>query len=199
MAKQVIVSLEREFGSGGHKIAQAIANEFGLKYYSKNILDEIFKDKPDHARLMQDYEEKGAPLLTRRVRGHSSSTAETLAKLEFEFIQERAEAGESFVIVGRCGGMVLRDFPGLITYFVMADMYDKVIRVCDREGLSEREAMAKIARIDRMRKKFHDQYCDFKWGDSRAYDLSVNISRLGLEATKDAMVEYTRHWIDMNQ
>ena len=197
MGKQILVSLEREFGSGGHKIAQAIAKEFGFKYYSKNILEEMFADKPGHAQKMAEYEEKGAPFLTRRVRGHSSSTAETLAKMQFDFIRERADAGESFVVVGRCGGMVLRDYPGLITYFVMADMYDKVIRVCDREGLSEREAMTKITRIDRMRKKFHEQYCDFKWGDSKAYDLSVNISRLGLEATKDAMVEYTRHWIDL--
>ncbi len=197
MGKQVLVSLEREFGSGGHKIAQAIAQEFGLKYYSRNILEEIFKGKPEHAAKMAEYEEKGSPLLTRHVRGHSSDTSETLARMEFDFIRERADAGESFVIVGRCGGMVLRDYPGLITYFVMADMYDKVIRVCDREGLSERDAMTKITRIDRMRKKFHEQYCDFKWGDSRAYDLSVNISRLGLEATKDAMVEYTRHWIDL--
>ncbi len=197
MGKQVLVSLEREFGSGGHKIAQAIAQEFGLKYYSRNILEEIFKDKPDHAAKMAEYEEKGSSIFTRHVRGHSSDASETLAKLEFDFIRDRAEAGESFVIVGRCGGMVLRDYPGLITYFVMADMYDKVIRVCDREGLTEREAMTRIARIDRMRKKFHDQYCDFRWGDSRAYDLSVNISRLGLENTRDAMVEYTRHWIEM--
>ena len=196
MSKQILVSVEREFGSGGHKIAQAIAKEFGFKYYAKNILEEMFADKPEHAKTMAEYEEKGTPLITRHVRGHSSSPAETLARMQFDFIRERADAGESFVVVGRCGGMVLRDYPGLITYFVMADMYDKVIRVCDREGLSQREAMAKIARIDRMRKKYHEQYCDYKWGDSKAYDLSVNISRLGLETTTKAMIDYTRNWVE---
>ncbi len=196
MSKQILISIEREFGSGGHKIAQAIAEEFGFKYYSKNILEEIFAENPHYAPLLREYEEKGTPFLTRHVRGHSSSTSETLANMEFEYIRERAEAGESFVITGRCGGMVLRDFPNLITYFVMADMYDKVQRVCERENLSEREAMEKITRMDRMRKKFHDQYCDFKWGDSRAYDLSVNISKLGLEGTKRAMIDYTRDWIE---
>ena len=196
MSKQILISIEREFGSGGHKIAQAIAEEFGFKYYSKNILEEIFAENPDYAPLLREYEEKGTPFLTRHVRGHSSSTSETLANMEFEYIRERAEAGESFVITGRCGGMVLRDYPNLITYFVMADMYDKVQRVCERENLSEREAMEKITRMDRMRKKFHDQYCDFKWGDSRAYDLSVNISKLGLEGTKRAMIDYTRDWIE---
>lgn len=196
MSKQILISVEREFGSGGHKIAQAIAAEFGLKYYSRNILDEMFIDKPEHAEKMSDYEEKGTPLFTRHVRGHSSSPAETLAKMEFDFMRERAASGESFVIVGRCGGMVLRDYPGLITYFIMADMYDKVMRVCECEQISEREAMTRITRVDRLRKKYHDQYCDFKWGDSRGYDLSVNISRLGLVETTKAMIEYTRHWVD---
>ncbi len=196
MSKQVIISIEREFGSGGHKIAEAIAAEFGYKYYARNILAEMFGDNPDGVDALRAYEEKSDPIVTRHVRGHSSATTETLAQMEFDFIRQRAESGESFVLVGRCGNSLLHDYPGLLTIFVMGDMYDKVMRVCDREGLNEKEAMARITKLDRMRKKFHDKYSDFKWGDSRAYDLSVNVSKLGLEETTRAVIGYTKHWIN---
>ncbi|MCR5388484.1 MAG: cytidylate kinase-like family protein [Lachnospiraceae bacterium] len=196
MSRQILISIEREYGSGGQIIGEAIAKEFGFKYYERNLLAEMFSDNPELLQRMAPYEQKSDPIITRHVRGHSSATTEILAQMEFDFIKERAESGESFVLIGRCGNTLLRDYPGLLKVFVMGDIYDKIIRVCEHENLTEREAAAKIAKIDKLRKKFHSKYSDFKWGDSRAYDLCVNATTLGLEETTANMIDYIRRWID---
>ena len=193
MEKQLLVSLGREFGSGGHKIAQRIAEEFGISYYDRNILDHMYEGNEVLAEEMKKYDEKRAhPLLNRRVRGHSSSLEENLAMREFEFIENKANEGESFVIVGRCGETILREHPNHISFFVLGDMYDKICHVKERCQVDEKEAIDKIFRHDRHRKKFHNAYSDIKWGDSRGYDLCINVSRLGIEGTAELLLEYIR-------
>ncbi len=196
MEKQLLVSLGREFGSGGHEIAQRIAEEFGIAYYDHNILDHMYENDEELIRFMKKYDEKRAnPFLNRRVRGHSSSLEENLAMREFEFIEKKANEGESFVIVGRCGETILRDFPCHVSFFVLGDMYDKIRRVEERYQVTEKEAINKIQRHDRHRKKFHNEYSDTKWGDSRGYDLCVNVSRLGLDGTTELLASYIRQWM----
>lgn len=191
MGKQILISLGREFGSGGHKIAKKIAEELGIAYYDRNILDHMYEGNEELAEMMKKYDEKRAhPLLNRRVRGHSSSLEENLAMREFEFIEKKALDGESFVIVGRCGETILREFEGHISFFVLGDMYDKICRVKERCQIDERAAIDKIFRHDRHRKKFHNAYSDIKWGDSRGYDLCVNVSRLGLEGTTELLLQF---------
>ena len=193
MEKQLLVSLGREFGSGGHEIAQKIAEEFGIPYFDHNILDHMYEHDEELIEMMKKYEEKRAnPFLNRRVRGHSSSLEENLAMREFEFIEQKANEGESFVIVGRCGETILREFPGHISFFVLGDMYDKICRVEEKYQLSEKESINKIMRHDRHRKKFHNEYSDTKWGDARGYDLCVNVSRLGLEGTTELLIQFIK-------
>ncbi|MBR1743088.1 MAG: cytidylate kinase-like family protein [Lachnospiraceae bacterium] len=198
MGKQLLISLGREFGSGGHKIAQRIAEEFSISYYDHNILDHMYENDEELIQMMKKYDEKKAnPLLNRRVRGHSSSLEENLAMREFEFIEKKAEEGESFVIVGRCGETILREYPCHISFFVLGDIYDKIMRVQERCQVSEREAIEKIMRHDRHRKKFHNAYSDTKWGDARGYDLCVNVSRLGLDGTTEFLLQFIRQRMEL--
>ena len=191
MEKQLIVAIGREFGSGGHEIGEIIAKKFGISFVDRSMLDEMFALSGKHRDEMEKYEEDvSKPFLHKHVRGFTNSIEENLAEAQFEYIMKKAEAGESFVIVGRCGEAVLRGNEHLVSVFVLGDMYDKIQRVMKKYNLPEREAIEKINRHDRKRKRYHNTYSDFKWGDSRGYDLCVNSGKLGVPGTADMLCQY---------
>lgn len=196
MSRQLLISVGREFGSGGHKIAEKLAKELGISYYDRNILEHMFADDAEMAKKMEQYDEKTAnPLITRRVAGYSNAMEDNLAEKEFAFIKEKAEGGESFVIVGRCGETILKDYPELVSFFVLADRQDKIERIMETEQLTEKEAIAEMLRVDRIRKKYHNKYSEVKWGDSRGYDVCINASGLGIDKTADVLISYIKNRI----
>ena len=191
MDKQLMISLGREFGSGGHVIAEKLADNYGIALYDKNILQDIAEEKVVNEKTLRQYDERPRnPLLSRTVRGFTNSPEENIARMQFDFIRERADAGESFVIVGRCAESVLRGRSHLITIFVMGDMDQKVLRTMATEKLSEAEAAKRVEQVTRQRKAYHNHYCKEKWGDARNYDLTINSSRLGIEGTTCVLMDY---------
>lgn len=191
MDKQLIISIGREYGSGGHTIANLLAEKFGLEIYDKNILEEIATEKRVKVSSLEKYDEKPRNyFFTRSVRGHSNSMEENLANMQFEFLRKKAEEGKSFIVVGRCAEHVLKDHPALISIFVLGDWEHKVERIMELYNISANEAENIIYREDRKRKYYHNSYCKGKWGDSRNYDISVNSSKLGEEETSEILVDY---------
>lgn len=191
MDKQLIISIGREFGSGGHTLANRLAEKFGLELYDKNILKEIATEKSVNVSSLEKYDEKPRNyFFTRSVRGYSNSMEENLATMQFDFLRQKAEEGKSFIVVGRCADHILKDYPALISIFVLGDWEDKVERIKKIYGVSTSEAENIIYREDRKRKYYHNSYCKGKWGDSRNYDLSININKLGEEATVEVLTDY---------
>ena len=138
---RVIISVSRQFGSGGHKIAEALAEHFELPIYDHRMLDSIAKEKGVDPRVLEKYDEK--PLnrfLARNVSGFSSSLENNLAQMQFSYLKDKADSGESFVVVGRCAETVLKEYDGLITLFVLGDEETRVKRIEQLHGLSEDEA-----------------------------------------------------------
>ena len=103
MEKQLIISIGREFGSGGHEIAEILAKHYGLNLYDKNLLQEIANEKSVEVKNLEKYDEVPRNLfMTRTVKGYSNSAEENLANMQFDYLRKKAESGESFVVVGRC-------------------------------------------------------------------------------------------------
>lgn len=191
MAKQVIISINREYGSGGHEIAEKIARDLELPLYDRNLLDEIAKENDINVEHFEGFDEKPKrPIISRKVRGLSNSMEEHLANMQFEYLKKKSESGESFVVVGRCSETILRDNENLISIFVLADRGDKVSRVEKKYELSSSEALMKMNRHDRNRRFYHNSHSSYRWGDSRGYDLCVNSSRLGLDGTVKMLEHY---------
>nr|WP_294525852.1 cytidylate kinase-like family protein [uncultured Blautia sp.] len=189
--KQLIISIGREFGSAGHEIAERLAKRYGLPLYDHNLLDEVAASHNLDSHELQEYDEmKHNKFLYRSVNGMSSSPADNVANMQFNFIRDKAEKGQSFVIVGRCSETILKDFEGLVSVFIIGDMDSKVARVQRLYGKSEKEAERFIREKDRKRKKYHDSHCKSKWSDSHTYDLSLNSSKLGLEGSVDFLADY---------
>lgn len=197
MEQQLIIAIGREYGSGGHEIAEAMAEWFGLDFYDKNILEEIAQAQQVSSDHLKRYDEAPRfPWMSRNVRGYSNSLEENIAEMQFEFLRHKAKKGNSFVVVGRCAEEILREYPALLSIFVIGRMEDKVKRISEKQHVSPDNARLIIARNDRKRKMYHNYYCQNKWGDSRGYDLSISTSTVGVERTKDLLERYIRTVMD---
>lgn len=188
---QLIISIGRECGSGGHEIAQKLSEIYNIPLYDRNILKEISEEKNLDPESLAEYDEvKKTSVFSRRIRGLNNCPAHNVAQLQFDFLKKKADAGESFVVVGRCAETVLKGHKALISIFVLGDRDAKVNRVMEFHKFSRKKAAELVDSKDDARKQYHNSHCDTKWGDSRNYDLSINSSRLGISRTLDFIVDY---------
>ncbi len=190
---QLIISVGREFGSGGRVIAEALAKRFGITIYDRHLITEIAQETGLTPKEIEKYNEHPKHLLTSRtVRGLSNSIEDNIADMQFKFLREKAASGESFVVVGRCSETKLKDYEGLVSIFVIADEDAKLRRIMHLYELPEDKARAFKDKKDKKRKRYHNYHCQMHWGDSRLYDLSINSSRLGIDGTVDYLEKYIR-------
>ncbi len=191
MGKQLIITVGREFGSGGHIIAAKLAEHFGIQLLDSNILAEVAKQSNTSEEYLKKYDESARNLFfSRTVNGFSNSPEEIIAQMQFDYIKQKADAGESFVVIGRCADYILRENPALVRVFVLGDTEAKIKRTAEREGISEEKAKTRMEQADKRRKYFHNTHSENKWGDSRSYDITVNSSKLGLDSTAELLINY---------
>lgn len=191
MDKQLIIALGREVGSGGHEIAEKLAKYYNIPLIDKNIIEEIANKKNVDVTDLREVEKNFMfPLVNRNVRGFSSSIQENVYLPQFEHLQEKAKAGESFIIVGRCGEDILKEYDALVSIFVLGDKEVKRARIMERYGKNEFMAERMMREKDTERKRYHNSFCEGKWGDSRSYDISVNSSVLGIEGTAELLIDF---------
>ena len=189
MEKQVIISISREYGSGGHEIAEKIANNLGINFYDRSMLDDLAKEKNLQVEELEKYDEKPRRLFaSRRVGEHTNSMEEIVAQMQFDYLREKADSGESFVIVGRCAETVLQGREGLISIFILGDTEQKIMRIEEKYHLSKQDAILKIKRHDKHRKQYHNRHSSGRWGDSRYYDICINDSKLGVDKTTEVLM-----------
>lgn len=193
MKQQLIISVSREFGSGGHEIANLLGQRFSLPVYEDNMLREIAQRRGmDHGKLERYDERPKNKLIYRTVKGYSNAPGDVIAQMQFDYLRERAAAGDSFVVVGRCAEEILKEYPGLVSIFVLADTQFKVERTMAHGDISQARARAMLQQRDRQRRRYHDQYGKGRWGHARSYHLCVNSAKLGIVGTADLLEGYIR-------
>ena len=116
--------------------------------------------------------------------------------MQFDFLRKKADEGESFVVVGRCAEEVLKGNKGLITIFILGDMDKKIERVMKYHDMTEKKAIKFIESQSKKRKAYHNYFCETKWGDSRNYEVCINSSKLGIDATVDLLERYIKQRIE---
>lgn len=191
MKEQIIVTIGREFGSAGHYIAGHLAQKLGFTLYDKRFFIECHDQVGFSAEIMEKYDEKPRNVLfSKRVREHTNSIELHVQDKVSDFIMSKADSGESFVIVGRCADEILRDNPNAIKVFITGSMEEKIERVMSVFELGREQAIDKIRRHDKKRKNYHNTYSEMKWGDSRGYDVCINSSIIGIDATVELLADY---------
>ena len=200
MEKQVIVTIGREAGSGGLEIARRLGQELGITVYDKNIFEHISEHFDIDTSQLKKYDEtpriKG---ITRSVKGYSNSAEEQVVEMQRAFLREKAEAGQSFVILGRAGIKSLLDYPCvLVRIFVKGDEDFRLKRIMAEQGYDEKQARKYMNWVDLKRKNYHNQFCHVKWGDPDSYDIVIKSDKLGIDGTVDLLAEYIRRRIAMD-
>ena len=191
MGKQLIISVGREFGSGGHEIAEKLARIYDIPLLDHNLLYEIAEERGLDGERLKEFDEKHKTFFgIRTVRGFSSAPEENVSLLQFDYLQKRAAKGDSFVVVGRCSEDVLREYDCMISIFILGDKQNKVERIMELFDMEESMAERFICDKDMKRRRYHNSYCEGKWGDSRNYDISINSSKLGIEGTVAVLKDY---------
>ncbi len=188
MNENFIITIGRQFGSGGREIGIRLSQLMNIGYYDKELMQEAAKESGIDTRFFEQADETTPRSFYHAMLGLSSFNYgntlcnETIFKLQADVIQNIARK-QSCVIVGRCADYILRDNPRCISVFIHASMNDRIARIKKYTLLSEKEAEEKAIKTDKRRASYYNFYSDKEWGVSSSYDLSINSSILGVEET----------------
>ena len=190
----IIVTVAREYGSGGRYVAKLLAEKLGIKFYDKELIKIVSNESGLSAEYIEENEQNihGNLLSSFNTQYYNNlSNDDNLFIAESKAIKEIAENG-SCVIVGRCANNILKDNPNVINIFLYSDDENKIKRVVKYYGLNEKNALKEINRINKNREKHYNYYTHEKWRDINNYDLSINVDKLGVEKTTEILVEFIK-------
>ena len=192
----MIITIGRQFGSGGREIGEKVAERLGYAFYDKEILNMASEDSGFSASAMQHYDEKPAGSLiyslymTGAATGDSLPLNQQLAFAQFNVIRKVAQA-DNCVIVGRCADYVLREKQNLLTVFLHAPMEYRVAQVMARQSIDSASLAEKtIRKQDKARSDYYNFFTHKKWGDSSSSMLSIDTSKLGVDGVAAAIADY---------
>lgn len=193
MKKQILITIGREYGSGGHDLAVLLSKRLGIRMLDRELIDELWKNDPEMRRLAQEYDERPVNrILSRKINEFDNSIPHNVAQRQFDMIRQIADSGESAIFVGRCADYALAGRPGLLRIFCRADLTQRIKRIRQRHNLSPEKAALLVAKTDRHRRVYYHHHTGKFWGHSSCYDLTVNTSVLGVEKTAEALEAYIR-------
>ena len=194
MKKHIIINVGRQLGSGGRIIGSRIAEDFGIKFYDKELLDlaakesgfnkKFFERNDEHKGFLKILFSSFAPIFGNSDPYSNQLSDESLFKFQSDAIRKAADQ-HSCVFVGRCADYILRDRPNMVNVFITADMPDRVKRLSELLGITEKEAEKRCIEGDEKRAEYYNYYSAKTWGAAESYDLCINSSVLGVEATVD--------------
>ena len=195
MAKRII-TISREFGSGGRFIGEEVAKKLGVAYYDKTIIDEI----AEQSGLSPDYIQESAELSPKKglfayAFAGRDITGKSVEDMVYEaqrnVILELADK-EPCVIIGRNADYILRDRDDVLNIFIHGNMPEKTQRIIGLYNVEEKEAVKMMADIDKRRMTNYNFYTDQKWGRASNYTLCLNSSQLGYDRCEKIIMECSK-------
>ena len=195
MKKKIIITIARQYGSGGREIGELVAEKLGIALYDKELITEAANRGSLDEKVTKLADESAANSLlytlamgsnvlgTTMHFGYKMPLNDKLFILQSEVIKEFAKEG-SCVIIGRCADYVLRDEENLLRIFVYGDLDHRQLRVAERHPeLKSGQIVDVINKTDKRRSSYYNFYTGNKWGKYDNYDIAINSSTLGIEGT----------------
>ncbi len=204
MSKKVIITVARQYGSGGREIGERVAEILGIPIYDKEIIKDAASKGELNEEVLKTADESAANSLlytlamgsnvigTTMHFGYKMPINDKLFILQSELIKEYAEAG-SCVIIGRCSDYVLRENPNVFRLFIYGDLDHRKARVAERHPeLKSSQIIDVINKTDKRRSSYYNFYTGNKWGKYDNYDMAINSSTLGIEGTAQLIAASAR-------
>ena len=177
-----VITISREFGSGGRTIGKAVADELGIPCYDNELLQKIAQESGFHENYVKEAGEYAPGGFLASAFSHPNSgpnNADYLWKIQYKIISELAEKGPC-VIVGRCADYILRDKADCLRVFIHADLKFRAERIVQEYGERPESPEQRLKDKDKRRAAYHRFYTDMKWGHAQNYDLTLNSGTLGI-------------------
>lgn len=201
MEKHIVITIGRQFGSGGREIGYKLAEKLGIKCYDKDLLSVAAKESGLCEKIFEAHDEKPTRsflyslVMDTYAMGYAPSgyvdmpIGHKLFLAQFDTIKNIANR-ESCVIVGRCADYALEGNPDLLSVFIHGDLDTRIKRIMDRRNIDKPEqAKDLIAKTDKQRASYYNSYANKKWGDARTYNISIDSGMLGIEGTADLIID----------
>ena len=204
MANNTIITIARQYGSGGHDIGKKLSEELKIPFYDKELLERAAKDSGFCQEIFENYDEKPTnSFLYSLVMDTYSMGYSTAAFAEmplnhkiflaqFNAIKDIAKEGPC-VIVGRCADYALADFPNVVNVYLYADMQSRIARIARRHDVTDSKAKDLIQKTDKSRASYYNYYTNKKWGEATGYDLCLNTASLGIDGTIHMIREFVAY------
>lgn len=204
MANNTIITIGRQYGSGGHDIGKQLAEELNVPFYDKALLERAAKDSGLCQEIFENHDEKPTNsflyslVMDTYSLGYTTSSFSEMPLnhkiflAQFDAIKNIAKEGPC-VIVGRCADYALADFPNVVNVFLHADLQDRIVRIARRHDLTDAKAKDLIIKTDKRRASYYNYYTSKKWGEAAGYDLSLNTATLGIDGTIHMIREFVTY------
>lgn len=199
MGRKKIITIGRQFGSGGKQIGEELAKKMQVPFYDKELLKHAAKDSGICEEIFDNFDEKPTnSFLYSLVMDPYSLGFGTSSELPlnhrvflaaFDTIKNLAENDGSCVFVGRCADYALKDMDGVLNVFIYADIDDRIKRISEKYGISENNAKDMIKKEDKSRASYYNYYTSKRWGEMKGYDICINTSVYSIEETIDMLYD----------
>lgn len=189
--EHIVITINREYGSGGRYVGELLAKKLGIKLYDKNLIMMVSGESGLSASYIEEKEQSIAGTLLANFNSqyyNNLTNDDNLFIAESNAIKEIAKR-ESCVIVGRCADYVLKDEDYVFKIFVYSDDEGKVQRAIKYYGLEEKNALKEINKINKAREKHYNHYTGAEWKDLEHYDFTINVDKFGIEKTVEIIEE----------
>ena len=177
-----IITISREYGSGGRYVGKLLSEKLGLAFYDKELINEIAKVSGFSKKYIEENEQKKTKL------GSSYyNNDDALFIAETKAIKKVCK-NSSCVIVGRCADYILRDKKNVYSIFLYSSLENEVKRSVKYYGLKKEDAAKKITKINKQREKHYKYYTERNWKDFSNYNACLNVDELGIEKTVNVII-----------
>lgn len=193
-----IITISRQYGSGGREIGEKLAEKIGADFYDKKLLEVAAEKSGIHKSHFEDNDEKRPNsflyLLSTTYGQGGIPFDDTLFFAQLASIQKIASEHRSCVIIGRCADYALRDFKGVANIFISAPFEDRVKRAIDVYGITEKHAEEYVKKIDKQRVSYYNYYTDKRWGTPWNYQLCIDSSALGIDGSVTLIEQFLNEY-----
>lgn len=203
MNNKTIITIGRQFGSGGREIGRRLAEKLGIPFYDKELLTHAAQESGLSHEVMTYFDEQPTNSLLYSLSTGMYSMGEVgvsnymlpvnqqVFQAQFDSIRKLAEQG-SCVIVGRCADYVLEKHPHVVNVFIYGDLQKRMERVAEYDGVDLAEAKSRVAKSDKRRASYYNFYSGKKWGTAGSYDLCINSSAVGYDNAVELIARFAQ-------
>ena len=207
-----IITIGRQFGSGGREIGKRLADELGIEFYDKELLSRAAKDSKICKELFETHDEKPTNsflyslVMDTYSMGFASGSVNEMPLnhkiflAQFDAIKKIAETRTvpdttadvtwTCVLVGRCADYALEERDDVLSVFIHADLEDRIKNVAKLNELTDNKAKDLIHKTDKRRASYYNYYTNKKWGDAESYDICINSSKFGVDGCVKAIKDF---------